>query len=246
MRRLASRRVRGADLARAHFQPEIVIGTKRNRLTIVARAEDSIDKFGHKTRMLRVRCDCGVEKTIRSSNFYSDHLKSCGCLKREKASARRLKHGHARFGQPPSNTFSSWNDAKQRCFNSKHRSFHHYGGRGITMCDRWISSFGNFLADMGDCPPGLTIERHDVNGHYEPGNCRWAPKKDQTRNKRNSHFLEFNGQRLTIAEWSERTGLQARRINFRIAAGWPVSEALTLPPDAIGNRRRLLKGRAAA
>ena len=165
-------------------RPDIIPGTKLNRLTIVERSADLINHQGYKTRMLRVRCDCGQEKAIRSASFYSGHLKSCGCLKVEKFIARTLKHGHAAHGRT-TKTYRAGHDAIERCSRPTHGRFPDYGGRGIDVCQRWRESFENFLADMGEPDDrSLSLDRIDNDGNYEPGNCRWATRSQQQRNKR--------------------------------------------------------------
>lgn len=138
------------------------------------------------------RCDCGREKQIQLRGVRSGHTRSCGCLHRESAraqapkarAARKIKHGHAYAGRR-SRTYRTWSAMWRRCTNPKDCGFRYYGGRGITVCERW-RSFENFLADMGERPPGLTIEREDNDRSYEPGNCRWATRAEQSRNTRRS------------------------------------------------------------
>lgn len=121
-----------------------------------------------------------------------------------------------------------------RCFDSRDAHYSDYGGRGITVCEPW-KDFRNFLADMGVKPePHYTIERDDFNGHYEPGNCRWIPKKDQNHNTRQSHFLEHGGVRLNVTQWAIKLGIPRWVIYKRIRTGWTVQEALTIP---VGQRR---------
>ena len=93
-----------------------------------------------------------------------------------------MTHGHT-HGRKPTRTFRAWIGAKDRCFNPNRPNFHRYGGRGITMCDEWRNSFERFLEDMGECPPGLSIGRIDNEGDYEPGNCAWVTREEQTRNR---------------------------------------------------------------
>ena len=132
------------------------------------------------------RCDCGVLCAVPGKDLRSGNTKSCGCLRvdvtRENGKARAT-HGHSRrSGDSPA--YISWYSAKTRCFNVRDSHYPDYGGRGITMCDRWKNSFENFLADMGPRPVGKSLDRINVNGHYEPGNCRWATPKEQQENRR--------------------------------------------------------------
>lgn len=130
----------------------------------------------------RLKCDCGSETVVATGDLRSGHTRSCGCLRndtrREQGKMLNRKHGHY---QSP--TYSSWGHMKQRCLNRKNKKFHLYGGRGITVCDRW-QSFENFLADMGERPADKTLDRYpDRNGNYEPANCRWATAKEQSENQ---------------------------------------------------------------
>lgn len=143
-------------------------------------------------------------------------------------------HGHAGVGRE-TRTYWSWKSMKQRCNNPKVPKFRNYGGRGITVCARW-SVFENFLADMGERPDGHTLERVDRNGNYEPGNCRWATKRDQSRNTSQTVWIEVGVERMCLEDWAARLGMSPGSIRSRLAHGWDPVRAVTEPPRTTGRR----------
>lgn len=195
-----------------------MVGKEFGRLTVLGIAE--------RPKYLRCLCSCGTEKEIRFDHVKYERISSCGCLAREIKPA--LRHGLT-----DTRTHRVWANMLSRCFNPNLEQFKNYGGRGITVCENWHKSFESFLADMGECPSDdLTIERINNNGHYEPGNCKWATAKEQGSNKRNNHFLAYKGETKTIAEWSRHTGLAESTIKNRIFyLGWSIDEALSTKPD---------------
>ena len=136
-----------------------------------------------------------------------------------------MRHGLFLGGGRKTRTYRIWAAMRERCHRQNHPYYNDYGGRSITVCERW-NSFANFLSDMGEAPPGLTIDRIDNN--YEPGNCRWATIKEQSNNRRDNVLLEYRGQTLTIPQWAEQTGINVKVIEARLRKlKWSVSEALT-------------------
>jgi hypothetical protein len=115
---------------------------------------------------------------------------------------------------------------EEAVFEQKHPAYHNYGGRGITICVKW-DIFANFLSDMGEVPPNHSLDRINNNGNYEPQNCRWATNEQQHRNTRRNRMIEYNGERLCLAEWEKRLGVGVGTIWRRIERGWPVGIALT-------------------
>lgn len=117
-----------------------------------------------------------------------------------------------------------------RCRNHNNSDFFYYGGRGIKVCDRWKNSFENFLEDMGERPKRTSIDRIDNNGNYEPGNCRWATKKEQNNNQRSNINLTFNGKTQTTAQWADELGMNSGTVRYRVnKLGWSAEKALTTP-----------------
>lgn len=199
-----------------------LVGQKFGKLTILGEAPGRRSPKGSALRFLSCRCDCGKEFDIRPSQL-SRGQKSCGCDRK-----RAITHGHAKMGAN-SKTYRAWADMIRRCTSPKADAFPYYGGRGIKVCDRWRSDFAAFLADMGERPEGHSIERDDVHGDYEPGNCRWATHREQMRNKQNTRFFEVNGERICLQEAAEKLGIGHSAIINRIKRGWSVERAVTLP-----------------
>jgi hypothetical protein len=208
------------ELARGHKRTTRQVNLSGNRYGRLTAIEPT-DRRAGSSIVWKCACDCGTEVFAPSTGLRSGDNTSCGCGR----AARATKHG----GATPNNwspEYVVWTGMLERCLNPNHHAFPRYGGRGITICDQWRDDFAAFRRDMGPRPRRATIDRIDNDLGYEPGNCRWATYKEQARNKSNNHRLTIGGDTLTIAEWSERSGISQRRILARIRRGWDPSRAI--------------------
>jgi len=141
----------------------------------------------------------------------------------------KLSHGQSkRTRQKATAVYLCWASMKSRCLSPKDQRYPRYGGRGISVCDRWLE-FENFLTDMGERPRGRSLDRIDNDGNYEPGNCRWATQLEQQSNRRSNRLLTFRGETLCMTEWARRIGISAQALFTRLKRGWPVDVALVAP-----------------
>lgn len=210
-------------------------GQQFDRLTVV-RAGSGI----RRRRSVVCMCECGTEVERPEADVVAGKVRSCGCMRRERARAlaaattdvRRLattKHGLAGTDRHP--LYSTWVHMNQRCANPSNRNFADYGGRGITVCERWRGEHGfeNFLADMGERPPGTTLDRRDNDRGYSPENCRWATRVEQTRNTRANRLITVDGETLTLAEWADRAQIPVTTLHHRLSHGWSEEAAVKTP-----------------
>jgi len=193
-------------------------GKRFGRLLVIRRA----DATGRPTWLCQ--CDCGRSHQVKSNVLISGDSTSCGCFKREQftATQRRTTHG-CRY----TTEYKIWDGIKQRCLNSNDKAYPMYGGRGITICERWLQSFDNFLSDIGPRPDAdHTIDRIDNDGPYSPDNCRWATWHEQNNNQRSNRLLEYNGRTLTMAQWARVLGINYKTFKWAIHRGETVQQVV--------------------
>jgi len=197
-------------------------GHRFHRLVVLGRAEPTP---GNRGARWHCKCDCGAKTISRSDALKNGRSKSCGCHRAEMGGKRMIEMhtSHGMYGTPE---YKTWRSMVDRCTNPNSQCWSDYGGRGVTICKRWLK-FENFYSDMGNRPEGTTIDRIDVNSGYEPDNCRWADRKTQARNKRNNHVIEHGGETLTMAEWAERSDMPQWKLKQRLTRdGIPFAEAI--------------------
>ena len=202
-------------------------GKKFNRLLVLKRAPNRISPSGSHKIMWECQCDCGNITIVNGAKLKNNTTKSCGCKKADNLRKMSTKHGkyHTRL-------HDAWGNMKKRCYNTKYYEFDNYGGRGITVCDEWKNSFQAFYdwAMAKGYQDDLTIERINVNGNYEPNNCKWATPKEQSNNKRNNIKITYKGKTQNLKQWAEELGLNYKLTHKRIKyLGWTIEKALETP-----------------
>lgn len=190
---------------------------------------------GHGKRALWVaRCECGEELVVPTDGFRSNRKPSptsCGCMTKELRAASRRTHGMSGH-----KAFAVWRSMVDRCTLPSHHAWKNYGGRGISVCEPWLTSFAAFWADMGPSySPGLTLDRERNNEGYSPQNCRWVDRKTQARNTRYNRMIDTPAGHMLVVEASELSGIGATTLLYRLQAGWSADQ-LFLPPSP-SNRR---------
>ena len=201
-------------------------GQRFGRLIVIKRVKNEVLSNGRKGSYWLCQCDCGNTKVVRGTHLTDGNTQSCGCLQRETLLKCRTVHGQ--FG---TRIYGIWANMKNRCNLPTEPNYKNYGGRGISVCEEWNQNFAAFYdwAIQNGYTDELTIDRIDVNGNYEPSNCRWVNMRVQQNNRRNNTHLEFNGDVHTIAEWSRIVNINVETIISRLSRGWTIERALTQP-----------------
>lgn len=190
-------------------------------------AVHSVEGDRNQKRAWLCDCDCGGTVTVATQLFREKRVQSCGCLNRQPITGSTTYiHGHARRGLVTP-THHTWANMLRRCNDPSNKNYHQYGGRGISVCERWLI-FENFLSDMGERPAGLTLDRTENDGNYEPGNCKWITHYEQMQNTRVVRRITFNGETLRLHEWAKRLNIGVERLRRRLRE-LPLDEAMIIP-----------------
>ena len=197
-----------------------VTGRVFSRWTVLRR-----DGFKGAHAAFLCRCECGTEKRVPGYMLRLGQSKSCGCLAREILGNRARRHGMHKHP-----LYRVWMGMHDRCRRENHEAYPRYGGRGIEVCPRWLD-FSAFHADMEPSwRKGLTLDRMDNDGDYSPENCRWATRRVQANNRRNTRFITLHGKTLPFAVWARRANIPPNTIYTRLSRGWSEERAFTTPP----------------
>lgn len=217
------------------------VGDRFSRLTVV-----SLGPVRKRKPTVFVDCDCGTKgKQVARVDLFNKQVQSCGCLSKEhgRKQMERLRelgtiHGNARTGQN-THAYKTWISMRRRCYDPKNASYHNYGARGITVCERWRFSFENFLADMGEPPTALhTIDRADSSANYGPEQCSWKTRREQAENRGTSVFVTLNGERVVLKEAARRLNVPYSMLWQRHKNGWSEEEMLNTPSRARSKAKR--------
>jgi hypothetical protein len=207
---------------------DVSIGAQFSRLTVIA----DLPRAPRKNRRVTVRCICGTTRDVFVANLIRGVTRSCGCLAKERTVQTFTTHGNTLHP-----LFSTWRSMLRRCYDPSSESYAGYGGRGISVCDRWANDFKAFALDMGDRPfRGASIDRIDNDGPYSPENCRWAAPGQQARNTRRNVRIETPNGQMCLQDAARHFGLTFKTLQNRVQRGWPADRLLD--PIQVGWRKR--------
>lgn len=198
-----------------------LVGNQYGRLEVMCFIETK-----DKKSFWKCKCSCGNTIIVRADSLKSGHTKSCGCYQSDLAKSGKNK-SHCLSNHP---LYAVYHSMKARCYRKTCKDYPYYGGRGITICEEWLSDFNNFYkwAISNGYRKGLSIDRINMNGNYEPTNCRWETSKVQNRNTRQNRMIEINGMKKCLSEWCEFYNISRVTVKDRIKKGWSVIDAITL------------------
>lgn len=192
-----------------------------HKLTVLKRAKKTQNHYA----CWECLCECGNVTVVCGNDLRTGHTGSCGCLRKELAFKKTFVHGMSN-----TSTYNTWFHMINRCYNPADSTFANYGGRGITVCQKWRNDFMAFYKDVGERPSKKhSIDRIDTNGDYNPTNVRWATQKEQCNNKRNNINITINGQMHTAIQWASLVGIEPNTLYARLRRGWPPEKAILAP-----------------
>lgn len=194
-------------------------GRRFGRLAVRERAAN--DKAGNAKWLCE--CDCGQQRAVYAQALRSGATQSCGCLNRERVSVTSMRHGKSHTAY-----YKAWHAMIRRCTDPSNHKWHRYGGRGIKVCERW-KSFEAFAEDMGPRGAGMTLDRKNNDGDYEPSNCRWATQKQQGNNRGNNRRIAVGSGTRTVSEAAREAGLSLSTLRGRLRSGWTAAAAINTP-----------------
>lgn len=197
-----------------------IIGNSFGKLKVIAEGPPHFCPSGKRHTTVICQCECGTVQTILKQSLLSGDRSSCGCYRRPPKGSD---------GRTFTKAWQTWKGMMSRCFNPRNKRYPHYGGRGIKVCQKWLD-FAEFFKDMGERPPGMTIERRNNNGDYEPHNCRWATRFEQNQNTSRSRIYQLGNTRASLAVLCRKFGVNRDTVDYRLTQGWPLSAALSTPP----------------
>lgn len=197
-----------------------LVGRKFGKLLVIKRVENN----KHNQAMWECLCECGNRSFASSASLVSGNTKSCGCLRKEITQKRSQTHG-----KRESRLYTIWAGIKNRCYCKTASNYKYYGGRGITVCDEWLHDFQAFYdwAMANGYDDSLTIDRIDVNGNYEPSNCRWITQKAQMNNYSRNRLITYNGKTQTMSQWADELGIKYDTLESRLnRLKWSIERAM--------------------
>lgn len=229
-----------ADALERTMNENIEVPTRKNFRNLIGNKFSSLSVTGYggcKGKPARqwwiCKCDCGAVVSIRSDALTCGHSTSCGCYMKKNNGDRARTHGKSHYPE-----YRVWVGIIRRTLVPSEPNYDRYGGRGITVCDRWRDSFENFISDMGRRPDGrYSINRKDNDGSYSPENCEWTTAEIQAANTRSNRRVTFNGETLHMSEWARRLGLSCATLSYRVKH-WTVEQAFTQAPHSYRKNRR--------